>query len=183
MIITMAVLGAAVALLLLFVPQPRGITQPGVDPVAAASSSAPTLGFRPAAVAPEDLGEGWVASYARVEEQEGLPQWRLGYLSPEARRVDVEQAVDVTAQWLTRGPDLVGAAPTDPAEGPADPLEALAGAGQEVSLGGTTWVLVPRADGDRAFARRDGDVVTVLTTASEAGLEPLEEVAAALDLG
>jgi hypothetical protein len=124
-----------------------------------------------------------VASYARVEEQEGVTQWRLGYLSPGSRRVDVEQAVDITAQWLTRDPTPVGGAPGDPAEAPADPLEALAAAGQEVPLGGTTWVVVPRADGDRAFARRDGDVVTVLTTASEAGLEPLEEVAAALDLG
>lgn len=178
MVITMAVLVAAVALLLLFVPQPRGITQPGVDPVAAASEAAASLGFEPSAVAPEDLGDGWVASYARTEEQEGVVQWRLGYLSPDERRVDVEQAVDVTARWLTRD-----AGPVGESAATGDPLGELAATGQEVSLAGGTWVLVPRADGDRTFARRDGDVVTVLSTASEAGLAPLEEVARALDLG
>ena len=179
MVITMAVLIGAVALLLLFVPQPRGITQPGVDPIAAASAAAGPLGFEPSAVVAEDLGEGWVASYARTEEQEGVMQWRVGYLSPDGRRVDVEQAVEVTAAWLTRDPEPV----TDAPAATGDPLADLATAGQEVSLAGETWVLVPRADGDRAFARRDGDVVTVLTTASEAGLVPLEEVARALDLG
>lgn len=177
MVITLAVLIGAVALLLVFVPAPREITQPGVDPVDAAAAAADTLGFEPGAVAPQVLGDGWVASYARVEEQEGVRQWRLGYLSPDRRRVDVEQAVDVTARWLTRGEQPVG----EGAGASDDPLDALAAAGQEVELAGETWVLVPRADGDRAFARRDGDVVTVLTTASEAGLEPLEQVAAALD--
>jgi hypothetical protein len=179
MVITMLVLVAAVALLLLLVPSPREIVQPGADPVAAAAEAEAGLGFPPAAVSPEDLGEGWRASYARVEEQEGVRQWRLGYLSPDRRRVDVEQAVDVTPRWLTRGPGLLGE--TEPADGAAV-LEVLSAAGQEVELAGGTWVRVPRADGDRAFARRDGDVVTVLSTPSEAGLAPLEQVAATLDL-
>jgi hypothetical protein len=178
MVITMLVLVAAVALLLLLVPAPREVVQPDADPVVAAAEA--DLGFVPAAVPPEALGEGWRASYARVEEQEGVRQWRLGYLSPDRRRVDVEQAVDVTPRWLARGPGLLEAA--DPAVAD-DPLAALAAVGQEVDLAGSTWVTVPRADGDRAFARRDGEVVTVLSTPTEAGLAPLEEVAAALGLG
>ncbi|MGF1663118.1 MAG: DUF4245 family protein [Kineosporiaceae bacterium] len=177
MVVTMLVLVAAVALLLLLVPAPREIVQPGADPVAAAAEA--DLGFAPAAVPAAALGEGWRVSYARVEEQEGVRQWRLGYLSPDRRRVDVEQAVDVTPRWLTREPGPPG---EDDAAA-ADPLAALAAAGQEVDLAGGTWVTVPRAEGDRAFARRDGDVVTVLSTPTEAGLDPLEQVAAALDLG
>ncbi len=176
MVVTLLVLVAAVALLLLLVPAPREIVQPGADPVAAAAEV--DLGFLPAAVPPETLGEGWRVSYARVEEQEGVQQWRVGYLSPDRRRVDVEQAVDVTPRWLARGPGLLDEADPAVAE---DPLAALAAAGQEVEIAGGVWVTVPRADGDRAFARRDGDVVTVLSTPSEAGLVPLEEVAAALD--
>jgi hypothetical protein len=174
----MLVLLAAVALLLLLVPAPRGIVQPEADPAVAASQA--DLGFVPAAVPAEDLGEGWRADYARVEEQEGVRQWRVGYLSPERRRVDVEQAVDVTPRWLARGPGLLDE--DDPGVA-ADPVGALADAGQEVEVAGETWVTVPRADGDRAVARRDGDVVTVLSTPTEAGLAPLAEVAAALDLG
>jgi hypothetical protein len=175
MVITMAVLVAVVGVVLLLVPAPRAIPPPAVDPVDAARDAADRLGFAPAAVAAQDLGSGWQADYARVEEQAGLTQWRVGYFGPAGRRIDLEQAVDVSEEWLTRSDEPLG---TEAGSG-EDPVQVIAGLTGEVTMGGLGWVRVPRADGDAGFARRDGAVVTVLSS-SDSGLGDLEVLASTL---
>jgi hypothetical protein len=167
MAISMAVLVGVVFLLLLLVPQPKAIEQPGVDPVASATEVAGSLDFAPIALAPSDIGEGWEADYARVEEAAGLTQWRVGYFTPAGRRIDLEQTVGATPGWLTRdqGADRL----TVP--GPSD----------TVTLAGQEWVRIARADGKTAFAsdREDGSTVMLSVTAQDA-LGDLEKLAGAL---
>lgn len=122
MVITMAVLVGAVAVLLLLVPAPQEVRQPGVDPAEAAPAASEQLGFDVLAVPPERIGEGWSASYARVEQAAEsaagaatASRWRVGYLSPGRRRVDLSQAA--RAELLVDTGEDVPDVPA-PGEGP-----------------------------------------------------------------
>lgn len=178
MVRTMAVIVAAVGALLFLVPASPPIVQPGPDPVAAAAAAAAQLGFEPAVVPPADLGEEWTVSYARVETTEGVVQWRLGYLTPEQRRVDVEQASAATVGWLLRDTALPQVA--GEAAALADVLPGRGGAGL-VSVAGTPWWRFERGDGTVALAREAGGTVMVVTVTSQRPTEDGERVAAALD--
>jgi len=178
MLRTMAVIVAAVGILLLLVPAPPAVVQPGPDPVAAAAAVTDEVGFAPAVVAPTDLGEGWATSYARVETVEGVVQWRLGYLSPTQRRVDVEQAREATVDWLTRQ----RSAPRIGAQ-PAILDEVLPGLGTAalVSVAGMKWWQYERGDGTVALARESGETLLVVSVAAQRPSDELQQVAAALD--
>lgn len=153
MVRSMVVIVAFVGVVLLFAPQPGAVDQPQVDrvqAVTALSESAAALGAAPLllvagdatgltgadvaeASAVVDLGEQWRLDYARTESTDDVPTWRQGVLSPEDRRVDLEQAVEPTEEWLTRAD-----------EGRPEPPE-------PVDLGGLTWSRQVRGDGDTAY--------------------------------
>ncbi|MFC5380706.1 DUF4245 family protein [Aquipuribacter nitratireducens] len=164
MVRSLAVILVLVAGVLVLAPMPGEVRQPAVDTtvaLAAADAARAEVGLEPvlplggpapegaAAATPSGqavtvvtLGEGWQVDYARSQVVEDVPTWRVGLLSPDDRRVDVEQARDVTERWLARADD---ASVLDAAE----PLE----------VGGTTWWRYTRGD-DRTTYRFDGPAGT-----------------------
>lgn len=180
MVRTLAVIIGAVAVLLLLVPASPRVTQPGPDPVAAAATVQSDLGFAPAVVAPGDLGTGWTTRYARAETAAGLRQWRLGYLSPDERLVDVQQARSATVGWLTRDEALpaISGAPAD-----LDAVLGRRGGAVEVTIGRQSWWQFERGDGTVALAVALGETVVVVSGTSQRVLPDMEQVAAALTTG
>lgn len=171
MVVSMVVILAVVGVVLLFAPQPGAVEQPqvggsqavtAVDEAVAALGASPLLlvagpaaeelqaGDVPAAVDVVDVGEGWRLDYARTETTDDVETWRLGVLSPDERRVDLEQAVAPSDEWLTRA--------DDGAVGPPEPVD----------LGGLPWSRQVRGDGDTAYTyvgdSTDGDGEPELTT-------------------
>jgi hypothetical protein len=185
MIRSMVVVVAFVGVVLLFAPQPGPVDQPQVDSseaVTAVSGAADVLGAAPllllagdaaadppspqdvpAASALVDLGAGWRLDYARTETTDEVPTWRQGVLSPEERRVDLEQAVDPTEEWLTRADaGRVG-----------DP--------EPVDVGGLAWSRQQRGDGDVAYthvgsAGQDGAPALTTAVSGTSDSEDLREV-------
>lgn len=185
------ILGIVVVVLLL-APQPGRVQQPqlgdavaaqAVDAAADALGAAPLLlrggaadgpGLAdadvPSAAAVVTLGEGWRLDYARTEETSDVLTWRVGVLSPDERRVDLEQAVDPDEDWLTRSD--VG----------------RAGLPEPVELGGLTWTRQERGTGETSYshAGEAQDEQAALTTAVTATSDSddlrqvVEQVAAAL---
>ncbi|MGJ7442360.1 DUF4245 family protein [Aquipuribacter sp. MA13-6] len=171
MVVSMAVILGVVGAVLLFAPQPGAVEQPqvgGTQAVTAVDEAASALGAPPlllvagpaaqelgAADVPEaadvvDVGEGWRLDYARTETTDDVATWRLGVLSPDERRVDLEQAVAPTDEWLTRA-DAGSVGPPEP-----------------VDLGGLSWSRQVRGDGDTAYTHvaetADGSSAPGLTT-------------------
>lgn len=193
MVRSMVVIVAFVGVVLLFAPQPGAVDQPQVDrtqTVTALSGAASELGAAPLLLvagdtagltgtdAPDasavvDLGADWRLDYARTETTEDVLTWRQGVLSPDERRVDLEQAVEPTDDWLTR------------------PDEGRPEAPEPVDLGGLTWSRQVRGDGDTAYVHvgepgGTGGTGAALTTVvsgtgdSEALRGVVEQVAGAL---
>ena len=152
---TMAVVVAAVVGLLLLVPRTTGITQPDVDPVAAASAAAARLGFTPAV--PDRLPAGWNARSAEAfREPDGIETWHLTYLTPGDRYAGVQQAKDATAEWET----------LQVTSGPENGVHRVAG---------RDWVVRSRPDrGVTSWVLRSPGLTTVVTgTATQAELDVL----------
>lgn len=193
MVRSMAVIVAFVAVVLLFAPQPDGVEQPTVDPTTAAlvaDGAAVSLGFDPLLLLPgrtgDDgvvgageglpgstvvaVGSGWDLDYARIETAtDDIPTWRQGLLSPSDRRIDLEQAVDPSEEWLLR----------------AD--EGRVGTPESVEVDGVTWSRVDRGDERTAYTTvlggDGGPAVTTMLSAtsdSEDLRTVVEAVAAAL---
>ena len=191
MVRSMVVIVAFVGVVLLFAPQPGAVDQPQVDrtqAVTALSGAAAELGAAPvllvagdtsgvtgadvpAASAVVDLGTDWRLDYARTETTEDVLTWRQGVLSPDERRVDLEQAAEPTDDWLTRADEGRPEAP------------------EPVDLGGLTWSRQVRGDGDTAYVHvgePGGTGTPALTTVvtgssdSEALRTVVEQVAGAV---
>ena len=94
------------------------------------------------------LEDGWRLDYARTEQTDDVDTWRVGVLSPGERRVDLEQAVDPSEEWLTR----------------AD--AGRPGLPEPVEVGGITWTVQERGDGDTSFSWEDPAGLTTAVTAS-----------------
>lgn len=171
MVASLVVILGVVAAVLLFAPQPGAVEQPQVgatQAVTAVGEAATVLGSAPLMLVagpaadelapsdvPEaadvvDVGDGWRLDYTRTETTDDVATWRLGVLSPQDRRVDLEQAVGPSDEWLTRA-DAGTVGPPEP-----------------VDLGGLTWSRQVRGDGDTAYTHvgdtTDGDGEPELTT-------------------
>lgn len=169
MVRSMIVILAFVGGVLLLAPQPDGVEQPqvsGIQAGAALQEATTLLGTTPLLLAPSgaldgadlpqdsvvELGEDWRLDYARTEQADAVDTWRVGVLSPDERRVDLEQALDPTEQWLTR--------PEDGRPGLPEPVE----------VGGLTWTVQQRGDGDTSWTWTDpsaGGLTTALSAPSE----------------
>jgi|GEM_PF-3554930 len=187
MVLSLVVILAVVGAVLLFAPQPGAVQQPQVgddqavaalDQAAEVLQAAPLLlvtGADSQRLQPEDVpaasdvlgaGEDWRLDYARTETTDDVPTWRVGVLSPRERRVDLEQAVAPSDEWLTRAD--AGAV------GPPEPVE----------VAGLSWSRQVRGDGDTAYTFvQDGDggdgqpsLTTVVTATSDS--EDLRSVVA-----
>lgn len=153
MVLSLAVIVGVVGVVLLFAPQPGPVEQPQVsapEAVAAVEAGSVALGAPllllvagdaaglgvadvPAAADVLALPQGWRLDYARTEAVDDLTTWRVGVLTPDERRIELEQAVEPSEQWLTRS-DTGSVEPPEPVE-----------------LGGLTWVRQVRGDGDTAY--------------------------------
>lgn len=166
----MVVILAFVAVVLLLAPQPDAVEQPQVSGAAAGTAldqATTVLGETPLLLAPEgalddvagvpdgavvELGGQWRLDYARTEETDEIDTWRVGVLSPGERRVDLEQAVDPTEEWVTR--DRAGR------PGLPEPAE----------VGGLTWTVQQRGDGDTSWTWSDpagGGLTTAVSAPSD----------------
>jgi len=183
MVRSLVVIFAFVGVVLLLAPQPGAVDQPQVSDAeaeAAWDQAAETLGADPLLLVPGEgldgsadvpaqvvvaLGEGWRLDYARTEETDDVDTWRVGVLSPQARRVDLEQAVAPGEGWLTRSE----------AGEPGLP--------QPVQVGGLTWTEQERGDGDVAWTWVDpaggaGALTTAVSSSSDS--EDLQAVVEAV---
>ncbi len=183
----MVVILAFVGVVLLLAPQPDAVEQPQLDAAGATvaqEQAATALGVEPVLLVPGTgeevtdegdpagpvvgLGEGWRLDYARTEETDEVPTWRVGVLSPGERRVDLEQAVDPTEEWLTRS--------DSGSPGLPEPVE----------VGGLTWTVQQRGDERTTYTYVDGSSADGLTTALSASSDSedlrdvVQQVAAAL---
>ena len=155
MVLTLAVVIAVVGVIVLLVPRPNQVSQPDVDPVAAAASARPGLSFVPAV--PAGLPAGWVARTAKAQVgTDDVPMWLLQYRTPGGDYGAVRQARNPTAGWEAR----------QVTDGREDGT---------VRIGSLDWVVRSRRDrGITSWVLRRGDLTTVVTgTASQAELETL----------
>ena len=184
MVRSMVVILAFVAVVLLLAPQPEAVEQPqvsGAEAGTALEGASAALGATPLLLAPGDLdggvdvpdeavvtlGEDWRLDYARTERTDDVDTWRVGVLSPDERRVDLEQAVDPTEEWLTRA------------------RAGRPGLPEPVEVGGLTWTVQQRGDGDLSWTwadPEDGGLTTVVSAPSDSGdlRAVVEAVSAAL---
>ena len=187
MVRSLVVIMAFVGVVLLLAPQPGAVEQPQVSDAEAAGAfdqAATLLGATPLLLSPGDgpdqdagvpeaavaaLGQGWRLDYARTEQTDDVDTWRVGVLSPQQRRVDLEQALDPGEEWLTRG---------DAGE---------PGLPEPVDLGGLTWTVQERGDGDVSWTWVDpaggaGALTTAVSASSDSDdlQAVLEAVAAVL---
>lgn len=172
MVLSLVVILAVVGVVLLLAPQPGAVEQPQVadaDAVLAADEAALMLGRPPLLLRPAsdedatetpqvvELGEDWRLDYVRTEVTDEVGTWRVGVLSPGERRVDLEQAVEPTEEWLTR----------------ADAGEP--GLPEPVTVGGLTWTKQVRGDGRTTYSVEEPDGLTTALTASSDS-DDLQEV-------
>jgi len=187
MVRSLVVILAFVGAVLLLAPQPDAVDQPQVsdgEAVVAFDQAATLLGVTPLLLSPGDgpapdagvpeaavvaLGPGWRLDYARTEQTDDVDTWRVGVLSPGQRRVDLEQALDPGEEWLTRGE----------AGEPGLP--------EPVEVGGLTWTVQERGDGDVSWTWADptggaGALTTAVSASSDSDdlLAVVEAVSAAL---
>lgn len=157
---SLAVLLGVVGLIVVLVPRPSAIPQPPFD-VASAARAATGLSFSP--VVPSGLPAGWRATGASVAAApDGLPTWRVTYVTPSAAFAQVEQAAAVTPAWL--------AART----GGGAPIGAVAVPGVP---SGTWSQWRPPGGGPSCLVRQSGGVTTVISgTAAAQELRTLAAV-------
>ena len=172
MVRSMVVILAFVGVVLLLAPQPDRVDQPQVsdgEAAVALEGAAALLDATPLLLSPGDgpepdaevpaasvvpLGPGWRLDYARTEQTDDVDTWRVGVLSPQQRRIDLEQALDPGEEWLSRGE----------AGEPGLP--------EPVEVGGLTWTVQERGDGDVSWTWVDpaggpGALTTAVSASSD----------------
>lgn len=109
MVISLAVVGVLLLPVLLFVPRPDAVEQPGVDVAGAATGARERAGF---AVPVPPVPEGWTPNAARLDSgPDGVTTWVVGWVTPEEEYAGVRVAGEATDRWLrdvTSGGDLEG---------------------------------------------------------------------------
>ena len=155
MVLTLAVIIGVVGVIVLLVPRPNEVSQPDVDPTAAAATARPGLSFVPAV--PTGLPAGWAARTAKAQVgTDDVPMWMLQYRTPEGAYGAVRQARDATPDWEDR----------QVTDGREDGT---------VRIGSLDWVVRSRPDrGITSWVLRQGNLTTIVTgTASTAELTTL----------
>ncbi len=88
----------AVAALVLLLPRPNAVVQPGADVTAAARSAREGLGFAPSV--PQGLPDGWTPLLAEVQhDTDGALTWHVGYLAPDGGYLGFVQAASPPITW------------------------------------------------------------------------------------
>lgn len=169
MVLSLGVILACVAVVLLFLPQPRSVEQPAVDVAGAAAGARDRVDFP---VPVPDVPDGWTPNAARVDGgPDGVPTWVVGWVTPSEEYVGLRVAGSATDRWLRD----VTSAGTE--EGVQD-------------VGGEEWRVfsaAPERRSDpprRALVREDGGTTTaVLGTAQFPELVELAQAVQAAPAG
>lgn len=110
LVISLAVVLAVLGLIILIVPRPSEISQPPVDVVGTAAGAASAATFH--IDVPTGLPDGWQATSVRwYSTTDGIMTWHVGYETPDVQYAALEQASDVTHDWVvtsTEGGVLTG---------------------------------------------------------------------------
>lgn len=154
-VLSMLVVGAVVAVLVAIVPRPASIEQPAVDVASSAREIAISSGLPISE--PVDLPAGWKATSVRfVASTDNLMTWHIGYLTPDGGYVALEQAAEVTPDWI--------AAQTNRAREDG-----------EVSINGQTWTRYAVAAREQLSIRLPAEGAGGLTTLVT-GKAPIEDL-------
>jgi len=109
MVISLGVVIACVALVLLFLPRPGVVEQAAVDVEGAATGARDRVDF-PVPVPP--VPDGWTPNAARLDSgPDGVPTWVVGWVTPSDQYAGLRVAGAATERWLrevTSGGDLEG---------------------------------------------------------------------------
>lgn len=101
MVISMAVIMAAVLAWVAMVPRVTGMSQPAVDVTAVTQYVRQETGW---AISQPQLPSGWKATNVRFDSTAGTVQaWHAGYLSPDGQYLSIDQAQKATATraWIS----------------------------------------------------------------------------------
>ncbi len=157
MIRSLLVVGAIVVVIVLIVPRPSSVNQPPVDVVGIAQGAQPDAHFTLSV--PQGLPVDWKPTAASLlTSVDGIQTWHVGYETSSAQYAAMEQAKDVTTNWVR----------TNSGGGTA--------VGQQV-VAGTTWTqLLHQNRLQRTLLLNDGALTYLVTgTASWAELAQLAE--------
>lgn len=185
MVVSLVLILGVVGAVLLLAPQPGPVEQPqvtdlvavtAVEEAAGALGEAPLLlvagpgterlepGDVPDASDVVAVGEGWRLDYTRTESTDDVATWRVGVLSPGERRVDLEQAVAPTEEWLTRSDD------------------GAVGVPDQVEVGGLPWSRQVRGDRDTAYVHVGAGTDDRGLTTAVSGTSDSEDLRAVVEL-
>ena len=165
-VLSLAVIGVFIAVLISLLPQPGRLDQPDVDVAGTARGAAAQVDFPvPVPAAPA----GWEPNAARLEPSgpDGLPTWVVGWVTPSDDYAGVRVTAGATDRWVrdvVRGGDLAG----------------------EQDVDGEAWELWSRAPQRRseppfqALVRVEGDLTYAVI--GTAGVPELSELAAAVQV-
>jgi hypothetical protein len=157
MIRSLLVVGAIVVVIVLIVPRPSSVSQPPVDVVGTAQGAASDAHFTLAV--PQGLPVDWKPTAASLlTSVDDVQTWHVGYQTSSGQYAAVEQAKDVTTNWV-RNNSGGGTA-----------------VGQQV-VGTTTWTqLLHKNRLQRSLLLNDGALTYLVTgTASWSELAQLAE--------
>jgi hypothetical protein len=159
MIRSLLVVGGIVALLVLIVPRPSAVSQPPIDVPGTAQGAAADAQF-PLAV-PRGLPPDWKATSAQLlTSVDNVQTWHVGYETSSAQYAALEQAKNVTTNWVR----------TNSGGGNA--------VGQQL-VGGTTWTQLLHENRLQRTLLLTTGAMTVMVTGT-ASWEDLGKLAASI---
>ena len=167
---SVAVIGAAVAVVFLLIPRPETRVVQPVDVVTAATGLQPQASFQ--LVVPQ-LPDSWTPTSVRFrpDSADAVPTWHIGYLTALEGYAGVEVTDEVTPRWLDE--QTAGASATQ------DDADADAGAEPEqVEVAGRTWRVLRSEEPERTHLVLEEDGLTTVVNGS-ADVEELTQLAQA----
>jgi hypothetical protein len=144
MIRSLLVVGGIVVLLVLIVPRPSAVSQPPIDVAGTAQGAQGDAHFTLSV--PRGLPPDWKATSAQLlSSTDSVQTWHVGYETSSAQYAALEQAKDVTTNWVR----------TNSGGGTA--------VGQQL-VAGTTWTqLIHQNRLQRTLLLTNGDLTTMVT--------------------
>lgn len=163
MVISMAVIVAAVLAWVAMVPRVREVSQPAVDVTSVASQVRRETGW---AISQPRLPSTWKATNVRFTTADGIRTWHAGYLSPNGHYVSIDQT------------GVAG-----PTNGWVSTLSSNGRADGSLSAAGRTWQKLRSPDTVQRSLLSKGSGVNAVTTlvSGTAPYTQLAQFAAALE--
>ncbi|MEJ5866571.1 DUF4245 domain-containing protein [Pseudokineococcus sp. 5B2Z-1] len=98
MVVSLGVILACAAVVLLFLPRPQAVEQPPVDVAGAAAGAQQRVGFP---VPVPAVPDGWTPNAARVDSgPDGVTTWVVGWVTPSEEYAGLRVAGSATERWV-----------------------------------------------------------------------------------